>query len=92
MSTKNGNASPSIVLQLGSYSYLFAVTHNTHTHSLHYQSCEELMRVAGEISPEVDVELACTNLGTGPNEPEQLLLDCYVRERREGNYQKLNSL
>ena len=34
--------------------------------------------MAGEINPEGDVELACSTLGTGPNQPEQLLLDCYV--------------
>ena len=42
------------------------------------------MQAAGEISPEADIELTCTNLGTGPNQPEQLLLDCYVRTMWSG--------
>ena len=70
--------------------YLYGGTHThtlslSHTHMASYQNCEELMRIAGEMSPEADVDLACTNCGTGPNEPEQLLLDCYVRERRKGD-------
>ena len=42
------------------------------------QSSADLMQVAGEIYPEGEIELACSTSGTGPNQPEQLLLDCYV--------------
>ena len=42
------------------------------------QLCEELIQTAGEISPESDIILACSSSGTGPNQPEQLLMDCYV--------------
>lgn len=42
------------------------------------QAAGDLIQVAGEISPEGDIELACSTCGTGPNQPEQLLLDCYV--------------
>jgi len=60
------------------------------------ENCEGLMHAAGEISPEADIEVACTNLGTGPNQPEQLLLDCYEEEfqnpmntmRRRANLEK----
>ena len=41
---------------------------------------QELTDTAGQISPEADLEYACTTLGTGPNQPEQLLLDCYVSQ------------
>lgn len=42
------------------------------------EACQELVASAGGISGEADLEYACSNLGTGPNQPEQLLLDCYV--------------
>ena len=42
------------------------------------EACQELVGAANEISVEADLEYACTNVGTGPNQPEQLLLDCYV--------------
>ena len=38
------------------------------------------MHEAGQISPENDIEEACTSIGTGPNQPEQLLIDLYVRQ------------
>lgn len=41
---------------------------------------EELMESAGGISGEADLEFACTNYGTGPHQPVQLLLDCYDEE------------
>lgn len=42
------------------------------------EAYQELVATAGEISVEADLEYACSNFGTGPNQPEQLLLDCYV--------------
>ena len=42
-------------------------------------SCQEIIDSAAGISPDADIEFACTTYGTGPNQPEQLLLDCYVR-------------
>ena len=38
------------------------------------------MQVAGQITPEADIEEACSTIGTGPNQPEQLLIECYVSE------------
>ncbi len=39
---------------------------------------QELNDSAAEISPEADVELACSTHGTGPNQPVQVLLDVFV--------------
>lgn len=60
------------------------------------QACEELMHEAGQISPENDIEEACTSIGTGPNQPEQLLIDLYEEDlqnnmnmdRRRSNLEK----
>ena len=30
------------------------------------------------ITPDEDIRFACETYGTGPNQPEQLLYDCYV--------------
>ena len=42
------------------------------------EACQQLVVTAGEVSVEGDLEYACNHHGTGPNQPEQLLLDCYV--------------
>ena len=34
--------------------------------------------MAGLISPDRDIEGMCQNFGTGPNLPEQLMLDTFV--------------
>ena len=40
--------------------------------------CQEVVQAAEEITPDGDIEFTCSTFGTGPNQPEQLLLDCYV--------------
>lgn len=42
-------------------------------------SCQELLTAAEEISPETEIDFVCATYGTGPNQPEQLLVDYYVR-------------
>ena len=42
-------------------------------------STREVYEASDQIAPDMDIELTCTNLGTGPNQPEQLLLDYFVR-------------
>ena len=42
------------------------------------EAAQDLTFTAAEISPEADVELACSTHGTGPNQPVQVLLDVYV--------------
>ena len=42
-------------------------------------SCQELLTAAEEISPETEIDYICATYGTGPNQPEQLLVDYYVR-------------
>ena len=74
------------VSQILNHLCFFLYTHtytNTCTpmyvHSLtHSQTCEELIQVASEINPMDDINLVCEQSGTGPNQPEQLLVDFYV--------------
>ena len=41
-------------------------------------NCQELLQAAEEISPETELDYICCTFGTGPNQPEQLLVDYYV--------------
>ena len=43
------------------------------------QSCDSIVTDAEAITPDEDIRVACETCGTGPNQPEQLLYDCYVR-------------
>lgn len=43
------------------------------------QSCNSIISDAEGITPDDDIRVACETYGTGPNQPEQLLYDCYVR-------------
>jgi hypothetical protein len=45
---------------------------------LSLQTCEELIQTASDINPTDDVTLVCEQSGTGPNTPEQLLVDFFV--------------
>jgi hypothetical protein len=42
------------------------------------QTCEDLIQAASDINAEEDVTLVCSQTGTGPNQPEQMLVDFYV--------------
>ena len=41
-------------------------------------TCQDLFQAAEEISPETEIDFICSTYGTGPNQPEQLLVDYYV--------------
>ena len=47
--------------------------------NIYIQTSQMLTSMADQISGDKDIELICQNNGTGPNNPEQLLLDTYVR-------------
>ena len=48
------------------------------------QSCDSIVNDAEAIAPDDDIRVACETYGTGPNQPEQLLYDCYVCTPRWG--------
>lgn len=60
------------------------------------ERCRELSTMSAGISPPDDIRDVCAALGTGGNQPEQLLLDCYETdlqnpmnmERRKANLEK----
>lgn len=43
-------------------------------------TCQDLLQAAEEISCEAEVDFICSTYGTGPNQPEQLLVDYYVSD------------
>ncbi len=42
------------------------------------EATQDIATASDQISPEGDIETTCSNVGTGPNQPEQLLLDYFV--------------
>jgi hypothetical protein len=46
------------------------------------QTCEELIQTASDINPTDDVTLVCEQSGTGPNTPEQLLVDFFEEDSK----------
>ena len=44
-------------------------------------TCQDLLQAAEDVSPETEIEFICSTYGTGPNQPEQLLVDYYVSQR-----------
>ncbi len=40
---------------------------------------QDMLTASDQITPDGDIEATCSNIGTGPNQPEQLLIDYYVR-------------
>eukprot|EP00731_Ephydatia_muelleri_P007681 Em0004g19a len=60
------------------------------------ERCRELSTMSSGISPPDDIRDVCVAMGPGPNQPEQLLLDCYESdlqnpmnmERRKANLER----
>lgn len=46
------------------------------------QTCEDLIQASSDISAEEDVTLVCSQTGTGPNQPEQMLVDFYEEDMK----------
>ncbi|XP_064401816.1 nostrin-like [Halichondria panicea] len=45
---------------------------------------QDIATASDQISPEGDIETTCTTVGTGPNQPEQLLLDYFEEDLSNG--------